>query len=60
VPRGRALLTVTSDLVRVRNYDCFDRRDVRPALAELRYTAASVLTLGTSQTAATDLPRKEN
>ena len=60
VPRGRALWTVTSDLVRARNYDCFDRHDMRPALAELRYTAASVRALRTPQTLATDLPRKEH
>ena len=60
VPRGRALWTVTSDLVRARNYDCFDRHDMRPALAELRYTAASILTVRTPQALATDLPRKEH
>jgi predicted ATP-grasp superfamily ATP-dependent carboligase len=59
VPRGRALWTVTSDLVRARNYDCFDRHDMRPVLAELRHTAALVLTLG-APTSATDLARKEH
>ena len=60
VPRGRALWTVASDLVRARNYDCFDRHDMRPALAELRYTAASIRTVRTPQALATDLPRKEH
>ena len=60
VPRGRALWTVAADLIRTRNYDCFDRHDMRPALAELRYTATSILSARTPQAPATDLSRKEH
>jgi predicted ATP-grasp superfamily ATP-dependent carboligase len=60
VPRGRALWTVASDLARTRNYDCFDRHDMSPALAELRNTAASFLKSRMPQKPATDLPRKEH
>jgi predicted ATP-grasp superfamily ATP-dependent carboligase len=42
MPRGRALLTFVSEFVRTRHYDCFDRHDLRPMLAELRTTAGAV------------------
>jgi predicted ATP-grasp superfamily ATP-dependent carboligase len=40
--RTRALWTFTSEFARTRHYDCFDRRDLGPAVAELRTTAAAI------------------
>jgi predicted ATP-grasp superfamily ATP-dependent carboligase len=59
VPRSRAVWTVAAELVRTRNYDCFDRHDMGPALAELRHTATSVLKRRTAQPSANYLPREE-
>ena len=35
---ARSIYTFISEFAKCRHYDCFDRRDVRPFLAELRYT----------------------
>lgn len=59
VPRARALWTLALELVRTYHYDCFDRHDLGPGLAELRYTATSILKLRNPQTPPTYLPRKE-
>lgn len=40
--RARALWAFASEFARTIRYDCFDRRDLRPMIAELRTTAASV------------------
>jgi predicted ATP-grasp superfamily ATP-dependent carboligase len=40
--RSRALWTFTAEFARTRHYDCLDRRDLRPVLAELRTTAAAL------------------
>ncbi len=42
VPLGRGLRTFTSEFFRTRHYDFVDRRDMRPALAEVWDTAAIV------------------
>ena len=42
MPRARALWTFTTEFARTRHYDCFDRRDLRPVLAELRTTATAI------------------
>ncbi|MDR2986821.1 MAG: ATP-grasp domain-containing protein [Nocardiopsaceae bacterium] len=42
VSKARGLWMFGSEFVRTRYYDCFDRSDFRPALAELRTTAAAV------------------
>jgi predicted ATP-grasp superfamily ATP-dependent carboligase len=60
VPRTRAFLTFAAELIRTRHYDCFDRHDPGPAIAELRYTAARMLKSKNPQTPATYLPRKEH
>jgi predicted ATP-grasp superfamily ATP-dependent carboligase len=57
VPPGRALWTVASELVRTRRYDCFDRHDMAPGLAELRYTVTRMFKSGSAPV--TYLPRKE-
>lgn len=57
VPRSRALWTVASELVRTRRYDCFDRHDMAPGLAELRYTVTRMFKSGNAPV--TYLPRKE-
>lgn len=43
VSRIRGFVTFAGEFTRTRHYDFFDPRDVGPALAELRYTAAIVL-----------------
>jgi predicted ATP-grasp superfamily ATP-dependent carboligase len=53
IPRGRALWTIASELVRTRHYDCFDRRDPGPGLAELRFTATRILKPPNPRTSAT-------
>jgi predicted ATP-grasp superfamily ATP-dependent carboligase len=40
--RARALWTFAAEFARTVRYDCFDWRDLRPMIAELRTTAASV------------------
>jgi predicted ATP-grasp superfamily ATP-dependent carboligase len=57
VPPGRALWTVASELVRTRRYDCFDRHDMAPALAEMRYVVTRIFK--SANEPATYLPRKE-
>jgi predicted ATP-grasp superfamily ATP-dependent carboligase len=42
VSRVRGLLLFGSEFFRTTHYDCFDRHDLRPALAELRLTASAV------------------
>jgi predicted ATP-grasp superfamily ATP-dependent carboligase len=44
VSRGRALWTFLSEFGRTRRYDCVDRRDLRPFIAELRSTAVQAIT----------------
>jgi len=60
VPRGQAFWTFASDLVRTRHYDCFDRRDPGPFMAELRNTATSILKSRNPRAPATYLPGKEH
>ncbi|HEY1704913.1 MAG TPA: ATP-grasp domain-containing protein [Trebonia sp.] len=43
VPRIRGFATFAGEFTRTRYYDFFDPRDMKPALAELRYTAAIML-----------------
>lgn len=59
VPRARALWMFGSEFARTRYYDCLDRRDFRPALAELRTMAAAVRNARNSQAPAADTGRKE-
>jgi predicted ATP-grasp superfamily ATP-dependent carboligase len=40
--RGRALWTFASEFFRTSHYDCLDRRDLGPVLAELRTTAVAM------------------
>jgi predicted ATP-grasp superfamily ATP-dependent carboligase len=40
MPRTKAALTFAAEFFRTRHYDYFDRHDLRPALAEMRYTAS--------------------
>ena len=40
VSRRRGIWTFVSEFARTRHYDYFDLRDLRPAIAEMRYTAA--------------------
>ncbi len=42
VPVAKAVRTFLWEFVRTRRYDYFDRRDIMPALAEMRYTLAVV------------------
>jgi len=42
LPRGRALWTFVAEFARLPRYDCWDRRDLRPVLAEIRTTAAAI------------------
>ena len=42
LPRGRALWTFAAEFARLPHYDCYDRRDLRPVLAELRTTTAAI------------------
>jgi predicted ATP-grasp superfamily ATP-dependent carboligase len=42
VSQARALWMFGSEFARTRYYDCLDRRDIRPLLAEMRTTAAAV------------------
>jgi predicted ATP-grasp superfamily ATP-dependent carboligase len=60
VPRGRAALNFAAELVRTRNYDCFDRHDIGPALVELRYTATSIRKSRTAQRTTQRLPGKRS
>ena len=43
VSRSRALWIFASEFARTRHYDCFDPRDPRPIMADLRNTAAIML-----------------
>ncbi len=58
VSRTRALWMFGSEFARTRYYDCLDRRDFRPVLAELRTTVAAVVNSRTISTAR-DAGRKE-
>jgi hypothetical protein len=40
VPRAKAVLTFAAEFFLTRHYDYVDLRDLRPALAEMRYTAS--------------------
>lgn len=42
MPRGRGVWTFATEFIRTRHYDYFDLHDIRPAVAELRYTAAII------------------
>jgi predicted ATP-grasp superfamily ATP-dependent carboligase len=42
VPRAQALWTFAAEFARTSRYDCLDRRDLRPALAELRTTVSAI------------------
>ncbi len=44
MPRAQALWAFTREFVRLPRYDCLDRRDLGPLLAELRTTAVAVRT----------------
>lgn len=39
MPHARSIYSFVSEFVKCRHYDFFDRTDIRPFLAELRYTA---------------------
>jgi len=41
--QARALWTFASEFTRTRHYDCFDWRDPRPVMAEMRATAAAIM-----------------
>ena len=43
VSRSRALWLFASEFARTRHYDCFDPRDLRPVMTDLRNTATIVL-----------------
>jgi predicted ATP-grasp superfamily ATP-dependent carboligase len=43
VPRNRALWIIASEFARTRHYDCFDRQDLGPFIAELGNTTAIAL-----------------
>jgi predicted ATP-grasp superfamily ATP-dependent carboligase len=58
VSRARALWMFGSEFARTRYYDCLDRRDFRPVLAEFRTTVAAVANSRTISTAQ-DAGRKE-
>jgi predicted ATP-grasp superfamily ATP-dependent carboligase len=40
--RARALVTFAAEFARLPHYDCFDRHDLRPVLAEIRTTVAAI------------------
>jgi predicted ATP-grasp superfamily ATP-dependent carboligase len=42
LPWPRALWTFAAEFARFPRYDCFDRHDLRPVLAEIRTTAAAI------------------
>ena len=50
VSRSRALWMFASEFVRTRHYDCFDPRDLRPIMTDLRNTATIVLKSRTPRT----------
>ena len=58
VSRARGLWTYASEFTRTRHYDCFDRHDLGPVMAELRFTASAVIKSGRRQPPSADLPRK--
>ena len=58
VSRARALWMFGSEFARTRYYDCLDRRDFRPVLAEFRTTVAAVAKSRATSTAQ-DAGRKE-
>jgi predicted ATP-grasp superfamily ATP-dependent carboligase len=43
VSRSRGLWTIASEFTRTRHYDCFDRHDLSPFMAEMQNTMATVL-----------------
>jgi predicted ATP-grasp superfamily ATP-dependent carboligase len=59
VSRARALWMFGSEFARTRYYDCLDRRDLRPVLAELRTTVAAVMHSRNPISTAHDVGRKE-
>jgi len=59
VSRARALWMFGSEFARTRYYDCLDRRDFRPVLAELRTTVAAVANARNPISTAQDGGRKE-
>lgn len=50
VSRARAFWIFSSEFVRTMHYDCFDRHDLSPTVAELRNTAAAVRRSGWAKT----------
>ncbi len=58
VSRARGLWTYASEFARTRHYDCFDRHDLGPVMAELRFTASAVIKSRRQQPPSADLPRK--
>ena len=60
VSRRRALWMFGSEFARAGHYDCYDRRDLRPVLAELRTTAAAVWNSRSPYPATDDAARKES
>jgi predicted ATP-grasp superfamily ATP-dependent carboligase len=58
VSKARAMWIFASEFARTPHYDCFDRRDLGPVMAELRVTAAAVFRSRNAQESAQDLRRK--
>lgn len=56
--RARALWTFATEFVRTRRYDFFDWRDLGPAIAELRITAATIRKSRNRRSFAAELFRK--
>jgi predicted ATP-grasp superfamily ATP-dependent carboligase len=54
----RALWTFASEFTRTRHYDCFDWRDPRPVMAEMRATAAAIMKSRNRQPAAEESHRE--
>ncbi|MGN6677204.1 MAG: carboxylate--amine ligase [Streptosporangiaceae bacterium] len=59
VSKARALWMFGSEFARTRFYDCLDRRDYRPLLAEMRTTAAAVWNSRNPISTTGDASRKE-
>jgi predicted ATP-grasp superfamily ATP-dependent carboligase len=58
VSESRALWIIASEFARTRHYDCFDRHDPRPFMAELRNTATTVLRSRSLPAPSNDLRQK--
>jgi predicted ATP-grasp superfamily ATP-dependent carboligase len=58
VSRARALWIFAAEFARTRHYDCFDRHDLRPVMAELRSTATVVVTSRNARAPQKDTGRK--